>query len=222
MNYYCPICRKAGAFLQRKHTGGMVVQHCVCPNCRSFHRHRLMWEFLQRHTSLFDKQCKQDVLHFAPEPCISNRLKRLSHVSYITADIDADKAQRRMDIQRIRLDDGSIDLVLCSHVLEHVPDDRLAIRELYRVLRGGGAAVIMTRVVGKHTYENASITDPAERAVHFRQFDHVRLPGLDYADRLAEAGFVTKTYHARDILSSKDMDLMQTGKRIIFYAEKPR
>jgi SAM-dependent methyltransferase len=96
-----------------------------------------------------------------------------------------------MDITDIPLDDGSFDMIVCSHVLEHVPDDRKAMRELFRVLRPGGWAVLQSPLdpARPHTYEDWSITAPQERQRAFGQHDHVRIYGRDYGDRLEEAGF---------------------------------
>lgn len=132
-----------------------------------------------------------DMLHVAPEYTLSRRLRALANLNYLSIDLSSHRAMRKMDLTALDLDDASLDVILCSHVLEHIPDDRLAMRELHRVLRPGGWAILQVPLDPERalTYEDASITDPAERLAHFGQEDHVRIYGRDYPDRLREAGF---------------------------------
>jgi ubiquinone/menaquinone biosynthesis C-methylase UbiE len=99
-----------------------------------------------------------------------------------------------MDVQNIPFPDGSFDVVFCNHVLEHVADDRAAMREMWRVMRPGGWGVMLSPVDETHrtTFEDDTITDRAERTRLFGQYDHRRVYGLDYADRLRKAGFTVE------------------------------
>ena len=110
---------------------------------------------------------------------------------YVTADLESPLADLHFDVQRIPLADASVDVVLCNHLLEHVADDRQALRELHRILRPGGWGILLSPVDPGyvHTYEDDTITDPDERTRIFGQYDHRRIYGRDYADRLREAGF---------------------------------
>jgi SAM-dependent methyltransferase len=150
----------------------------------------------------------RDILHFAPEPSIRPLLSRLPGVDYIGADLDPKPGDLELDITAIPFDAESFDLVVCAHVLEHVPDDELAIRELRRVLRPGGTALLQHPIVYTidATYEDPSVIDPDQRAIHFGQRDHVRLYGRDLGDRLRSAGF------AVEVTSYADLDPELRGR----------
>jgi SAM-dependent methyltransferase len=144
---------------------------------------------LDREWSLHPAQV--DILHFAPEWGTERDLRANPRVRrYVTSDLSSPGVDVRCDITRLDFANESFDIVLCSHVLEHVIDDRQAIRELHRVLRPGGVAYIQVPYVSdKDTEEDPSVTDPREREQRFGQFDHVRLYGYDLVDRLREPGF---------------------------------
>jgi len=130
------------------------------------------------------------VLHLAPEEGIHPHLKHRQ--LYVGADLSAGpRVDHTFDIQRVPFPDASFDLVVCSHVLEHVPDDRLAMRELARVLTGPGRAVFQHPIDtgAEATAEDPSVVDPDERERLYGQFDHVRLYGRDFAARLEQSGF---------------------------------
>jgi hypothetical protein len=150
----------------------------ICPRCRSHRRHRAIALLLAR-----GELPGRRLLHFAPEPLLDPVFHHLSDVERVTADLHA-PADLRLDITDMDLPDSSFDLVLCSHVLEHVPDDRAALRELHRVLADGGLALVLVPYrPAVTTYEDHSITAPIDRMVAFGQQDHVR------PDRLRGAGF---------------------------------
>lgn len=166
-----------------------------CPQCGSFERHRLSWLYLKSETTLFREPTR--FLHFAPEQVMRQRISSNMNVTYTAASYDPKTPQEGIDIQALPFGDDSFDLTYCSHVLEHIPDDRRAMRELARVLRKGGLAVIMvpTRNIDT-TYEDPSITSPEERAKHFGRWDHLRWYGRDIRNRLQQAGFdVSIIYH---------------------------
>src|SRR5690606_8666735 len=124
-----------------------------------------------------------------PEACFEARLRQRLGEEYLTADLLNPHVMVQMDITDIQYPAGSFDVIYCSHVLEHVPDDQQAIRELCRVRRPGGWAVLMVPITVERTYEDPSITDPAGRLAAFGQENHVRRYGLDFAERLCAAGF---------------------------------
>ena len=189
----CPVCgTKRRKFLPY----GYVVSrdNALCPNCLSLERHRLLWLWLQRESNLFEKRPR--LLHVAPEVCLMRHLRRTyagggNEADYVTADLESPLADLHFDIQQIPLEDESFDVVFCNHIMEHVEDDLRAMRELYRVMRRGGWGVILSPVELDRatTFEDDSITDEAERTRIFGQYDHRRVYGRDYADRLREAGF---------------------------------
>ena len=157
--------------------------HVRCAGCGSLPRHRLLWSHVA-------DDCHGSVLHLAPEAVLGDRLASLA-ADYVSADIEPGRADVVADITALPFDDDRFDLIVCSHVLEHVPDDRAAMRELRRVLAPGGRALIQTPVNYDQpaTYEDVTATDPADRLARFSQDDHVRVYGPDLRDRLEAAGF---------------------------------
>jgi SAM-dependent methyltransferase len=131
------------------------------------------------------------MLHVAPDLCLAQRIRTLPNVKYLSADLDPTKAMVGLDLTSSTLPDGSFDVIHVSHVLEHIPDDGAAMRELHRMLAPGGLAVLAVPVWGDTTREDLTVTDPDERARLYGQPDHVRMYGRDgvFADRLQTAGF---------------------------------
>jgi hypothetical protein len=202
---HCPIC---GCSSRKFLTAGVVPrQDARCPHCGSLERHRLLWLFLNARTDLFDGRRKR-VLHVAPETCLELALARRLGDGYLTADLLDPKAMVRMDITDIRYPDGHFDVIYCSHVLEHVPDDRKAMREFHRVLRDDGWAALMVPLRDGETHEDPSITDPEERTRAFGQPDHVRSYGRDFPDRLVAAGFRVESIGAAEIASAAEATRM--------------
>lgn len=160
-----------------------------CPVCGSLERHRLIWLYCRTNTDLFSCRPRR-LLHVAPEPCLSRKLMRTPGLEYIRSDFAGTRTTLQLDVTAIPFRDASFDAILCNHVLEHVPDDRRAMRELLRVLKPGGWAIMQVPIKGKTTLEDPAITSAEARALHYGQDDHVRQYGLDYEDRLREAGFL--------------------------------
>lgn len=159
-----------------------------CPVCGSLERHRLLWLYLNERTDLFAPVRKR-LLHVSPENVISKRLRKHPTIDYLSSDLESKQAMVQMDITAIEMDDDTFDVIICNHVMEHIPDDRRAMTELLRVLKPGGWAILQTPIVGESTYEDWSIQTPDDRQSVFGQRDHVRAYGRDYRDRLAAAGF---------------------------------
>lgn len=181
----CPICEHSfDAFKDDWNRA-----QALCWRCGSHERHRTQWLLLQRRPELL--RDARSLLHFAPEWCISRRLRALPDLRYVTADLDPTGVDLRLDVTALHLPDGAFDAVLCSHVLEHVPDDAQAMRELRRITAPGGFCLVMVPLdLGRATtYEDATITDPDDRRRAFLQHDHVRLYAPDIAGRLTKAGF---------------------------------
>jgi SAM-dependent methyltransferase len=159
----------------------------ICPRCRSHPRHRAIALLLAR-----GDLPGRRLLHFAPEALLDPIFARHPELERVTADLYV-PADLRLDITHMDLPDSSFDLIFCSHVLEHVPDDRAALSELRRVLGDGGLALVLVPYrPGVTTYEDPSITSPLDRMVAFGQQDHVRIYGSDLSDRLREAGFAVE------------------------------
>jgi SAM-dependent methyltransferase len=183
---HCPCC---GGRYSRFLEVGLPARRAACPGCDSRERQRLLHLYLRNETNLFSDPLR--VLHIAPEDCLQRPIVGLPNLDYVSADISSRAALIRMDVTDIRLPDDSFDVILCSHVLEHVGDDARAMRELRRILRPGGWAILQVPVDAsrERTFEDSAVTDPAGRERLFGQWDHVRVYGRDYAQRLADAGF---------------------------------
>jgi len=161
----------------------------LCWRCGAHERHRFTWLVLEGRPELLDRA--SSLLHFAPEHALERRLRGRPGLRYVTADLDPGKGELQLDLTALDLPDAAFDAVLCSHVLEHVPDDARAMRELRRILAPGGWALVMVPIDHGRatTYEDPSLTTPAQRREAYWQEDHVRLYAPDVADRLAAAGF---------------------------------
>jgi SAM-dependent methyltransferase len=165
-------------------------ENALCPDSQSLERHRLMWLFLKEKTDFFQAPLK--VLHIAPEVCFIHRFEKLTNLQeYITADLESPLAKVKMDIHRMPFGDDYFDVVFCNHVMEHVEDDLQAMREIRRVLKPTGWAIIQSPIDAslETTYEDKTITSPQEREKAFGQNDHLRMYGRDYGKRLSLAGF---------------------------------
>ncbi|HEY2599950.1 MAG TPA: class I SAM-dependent methyltransferase [Thermoleophilaceae bacterium] len=162
----------------------------VCPRCGAQARHRALWLYLHGRTDLFTRKGLR-VLHFAPERALGGALAAAPGLHYVSADLEDPAAMEHFDITAIPHEDGSFDVILCIHVLEHVEDDRAGMRELRRILSPDGFAIVLVPLdlSREQTYEDPTITAPAERERAFWQTDHVRLYGQDFPERLKEAGF---------------------------------
>lgn len=168
---------------------GNQRDNVLSPSTFSLERHRLLWLYLTQETDFFT--AKNKVLHIAPEQCFYNRFKKLKNLEYVTADLNSPLADIKANICDLPFEDNSFDIIFCNHVLEHVEDDKKAMSELFRVLKplGMGIFQVPQDLQRTETYENFSITNPKERALHFGQYDHVRVYGKDYFNKLRSVGF---------------------------------
>ena len=168
---------------------GKQRKNALSPSTLSLERHRLMWLYLQNETDFFT--AKKTVLHMAPEQCFLSLFRKQKNLDYTTADLYSPIADVKADICNLPFEDNSFDVVFCNHVLEHITDDTKAMQELYRVLKPGGMGIfqIPQDLSRATTFEDNSITDKKERAKVFGQYDHVRVYGRDYFDKLRSIGF---------------------------------
>ena len=170
---------------------GKQRENALSPSTLSLERHRLMWLFLKDETNFFtsDKQLK--TLHIAPEQCFLDIFRKQKNLDYITSDLESPIADVKADICNLPFDDNSFDVVFCNHVLEHITNDTKAMQELFRVLKKGGFGIfqIPQDLSREATFEDDSITDRKERAKIFGQYDHVRIYGRDYFNKLRSIGF---------------------------------
>lgn len=182
----CPVC--GNHFRKFLPYGNQGLDNRLCPSCLSLERHRLIWLYLKEKTGFFSE--KLSVLHIAPEQPFYKRFEKMPNLDYTTADLESPIAKVKMDIREMPFEDNSFDVLLCNHVLEHIDDELKATKEIYRVLKPGGWAILQVPLDNslEKTYENPDITDPKEREKHFGQYDHVRLYGRDYPQRLEKSG----------------------------------
>lgn len=170
---------------------GTQRNNVLSPSTLSLERHRLLWLYLQNETDFFTLKEKKKVLHFAPEQEFYKRFKKQANIDYTTTDLFSPLADVKADICNLPFNDNSYDIIFCNHVLEHIPDDTKAMQELFRVMKPGGMGIFQIPQDLKRatTFADDSITDPKERTRIFGQYDHVRIYGRDYFDKLRTIGF---------------------------------
>ena len=180
-------------------------KNALSPSTLSLERHRLLWLYLKNETVLFEKKIK--LLHFAPEQAFYKRFKKLRNIQYDTIDINSPLAEIKADICDLPIKENTYDFILCNHVLEHVLDDNKAMSELYRVLKKGGTGIFQVPIDMKRekTFQDDSITDKLERNKIFGQYDHVRVYGKDYFNKLEDTGFKVQQIDYSKKFSDKEI-----------------
>ncbi len=218
----------------------------LSPSTLSLERHRLLWLYLQNETDFFKSEVVSGsllkvnkeviskdtassavlkVLHFAPEQAFYKRFRNMPNLDYTTTDLNSPLADVKADICNLPFQDNQFDVIFCNHVLEHIPDDTKAMRELYRVMKPGGMGIfqIPQDLNREFTFEDNTITDKNERSKIFGQYDHVRVYGRDYFDKLRALGFKVEEVDYTKNLSEKDIDKYRLAKgEIIPVVIKPK
>ncbi len=193
---------------------GYVTQrkNVLSPSTLSLERHRLLWLYLKHETNFFSDKLK--VLHFAPEQCFLKRFRALKNLDYTTTDLNSPIADVKADICNLPFHDNNYDVILCNHVLEHIPDDVKAMQELYRVMKPGGWGIfqIPQDLNRETTFEDNTITDKKERTKIFGQYDHVRVYGRDYFDKLKSIGFEVEAVDYTSSLSEEEIKQYSLAK----------
>ena len=182
---------------------GSQRSNALSPSTLSLERHRLLWLYLKNETDFFETPKK--VLHIAPEQCFLKLFRKQENLDYTTADLYSPIADVKADICNLPFQNNTYDIIFCNHVLEHIEDDKKAMSELYRVLKPGGMGIfqIPQELDREKTYEDFTITSPKERAEHFGQYDHVRIYGRDYFNRLRNVGFTVNEIDYSKNISAK-------------------
>lgn len=191
---------------------GKQRPNVLSPSTLSLERHRLLWLYLKNETDFFTSNKK--VLHFAPEQAFYKRFRQLKNLDYTTTDLLSPLADVKADICDLPFEDNTYDVILCNHVLEHIPNDTKAMQELYRVLKPNGMAILQIPqdLNRETTFEDNTITDKKERAEIFGQYDHVRIYGRDYFDKLRSIGFKVEEVDYTSKLSLEKIDKYRLAK----------
>ena len=210
-NVFCLIC--SSNFKKFRPYGVVKRDNALCPDCGSLERHRLLWSYFGDKLNVFKQINRISVLHFAPEHFFYNSFDSSKNIDYVHCDLVPDKYKFKgvsevikVDIINIPFPENTFDLILCNHVLEHIPNDEYAMKELYRVLKKNGVAILQVPIDIElnNTYEDWQITKPEERELAFGQKDHVRIYGLDYVNRLEKSGFKVEINEYVKQFSSED------------------
>lgn len=205
----CGLChaklRRFAMFFYSPTHPGLPVQ---CPFCQSQPRTRQQWWWMQQSGLL---QGAPRLLHVAPEESLTRRLHLESQARITSVDLLRDDVDVQASLTDLPFDDGSYDLVLCSHVLEHIPDDLAAMKEMHRVLSPDGVALIAVPLSSSPTVDGDDHMTDAERDAAFGQPDHVRLYGFDIVDRLTSAGFDVEQVRLPDALQLPPASLHHFG-----------
>jgi SAM-dependent methyltransferase len=195
--------------------GKFLRENALCPGTLSLERHRLLWLYLKNNTTFFNDFL--NVLHVAPEQVFYKKFKLIKNWNYITTDLISPLADIKADVCNLPFENSKFDLIICNHVLEHIVDDLKAIQEIFRVLKKGGKAIIQVPLEESRlkTFEDSRVKKPKERARLFGQYDHVRIYGIDFYERLKSPGFIVK---AVDVL--KDYTKEEKIRYCLPYSEK--
>ena len=237
--YYCPICRHSfktmlpGGFdlpviKEQEIVGGGYRQNNICPRCQSTDRDRLVYLYLKENTAFFT--APQQVLHVAPEQSLFRVFSKLPNLTYTAGT----KYQEGfyysdelpvIDLRALSYNDNTFDFVIANHVLEHIKEEGKVLDEIFRVLKPGGIAILQVPIANKlqTTFEDPTILTKSDREKYYGQFDHVRLYGTDYPDRLSAVGFVvTKTKPGVKSWPMTDAERYAlNGNEYLYVATKP-
>ena len=178
----------------------------LSPSTLSLERHRLLWLYLKKETDFFSSKLK--VLHFAPEQAFYKRFRKMKNLEYTTTDLESPLADIKTDICNLPFKNDTYDVILCNHVLEHILNDTKAMQELYRVLKPNGMTIVQIPqdLTREKTFEDNSIINKKERTKIFGQYDHVRIYGRDYFDKLRAVGFKVNEIDYTSKLSKEDIN----------------
>lgn len=221
--HYCVMCEqkvrrfvpfrggKPPALMRALDIVGSDVKNFECPRCGAHDRERHLLMYLEKSGLLADMHGKS-VLHFAPELRLARRIVDVEPARYVPCDLYPNSPNvLRVDMLQMQFDAQSFDLVIASHVLEHVGDDLRALNEIHRVLKPGGYAILQTPYSARlhHTWQDPGIDTDEARLQAYGQADHVRLFGRDIFDRIAGVGFDSRVQQHSTLLN--DVDPIQAG-----------
>lgn len=232
----CPLCRhriwkylpyrdgRLPALMQALAMVGSDVRNFECPRCGGHDRERHLFLYLQA-SGLLAQLGQWRILHFAPEARLQGVISAASPREYLMCDLLPQRSGIiRVDIEAIPHDDACFDLVIANHVLEHVADDLQAIREVTRVIRPGGYAILQTpfSAVLERTWDDGGIVSPESRREAYGQEDHVRLYGRDIFERIGRGGLLRRVASHRELLADVDPAVVGVNQAEPFFLyQKP-
>lgn len=223
-NFYDPINQKNyRTFLPYGRHKSSQRNHALSPGTLSLERHRLMWLLLQRKTDFFNNNQKRKVLHIAPEQCFYKKFREMKNIDYATADLESPIADYKFDIHDIPFKDACFDIIFCNHVLEHVENDIQCMKELFRVLKPGGWAILQVPIDNDRveTLEDENINTPQLREKYYWQKDHMRLYGTGYPKILESVGFITQNINRNELVSEDEEVKCMLGDEPLYIFHKP-
>lgn len=161
-----------------------------CTNCLCFSRHRLLFPYLKNELDSFNIRDIK-LLHIAPEKCLENIFRSNANIEYTSIDLNNKNADKLMDLTNLKFSDKAFDLIIAVHVLEHINNDLKAMKEIHRVLKPTGKAIILVPIDYQkaNTYEDNNLKSYFQREKAYGQGDHMRLYGIDFSNKLVDAGF---------------------------------
>ena len=201
----CPICGKS--FKKFFPYGRISRDNALCTNCLSLERHRLIYLYLKKETTIFKNKTK--LLHIAPEECLINSFKKSYNIDYTTVDLYSPLADIKMDIHKMPFKSNAFDFIICNHVLEHLENDIKALKEIKRVMKKGSIGIVQVpfyNPIPNKTFEDKSITSKKEREKLYGQSDHVRKYGKDYKKRLESIGLIVNIIKIKKFLDKKEIN----------------
>jgi SAM-dependent methyltransferase len=215
LRYVCPCCERR--FRRLAPHGQPLRPDRACPNCRALQRHRVLWLYLLRELDILSRPYR--VLHVAPERAIRRRLCSAPNLTYVTTDLGMAEAAVHSELSRLPFEDVCFDVVICSHVLEHVDHDQESMAEMHRVLAPTGRALVMVPVNPRfsETYEDPSITEPEARRQAFGHPGHVRYYGTDVTTRLEGSGFTVEPIDYVDHMPPGEAERIRASRGELIY-----
>lgn len=195
-------------------------KNAMCPGCASLERHRLLYLYLQNEINLSNRKIK--ILHFAPEYPLQKIFKKTYGKNYLSTDIEHPDAMLHADITNMPLDNNSFDLIICNHVLQEIPDDKKAMRELFRILKKGGTAIITIpkNKKAKETFENQGEINNKDRKKLYGYYGAIRIYGDDFIKRLKDSGFKVKTIDYIKVFAEKKISKYGLSEEKIYLCKK--
>jgi len=203
---------------------GGGYRYALCPKCHSTDRERLIYWYIANKTNILNSQNSIKLLHIAPEKNLKKVFRNSNKIQYIDGDLNLLAADKKIDITDINFEDIFFDVIICSHVLEHIVDNRKVTYELFRVLRPEGFAILQVPISkkAKETFEDFTITTPEGREKYFGQKDHIRIYSKDYKNRFESVDFKLDLYGIKNDLTIKEIKILGLNQEEILYiCKKP-